>query len=187
MCSRIVWYGISQRQGLLQPKGYAPQPDEMGRPAKPITEQEIRLFEDTEHVRLPDDFKSYLLEYGARTFNSRRIFAFESKAEFHDGKKQTISVGAIAGPATMLETRQRYLNPIYNNSGARLPEGLYPFTFDAGYGHCLLDLNNTNYGRISYIVIKAETFGESGYGWDQVGVVAGSFSEFLAGLEPDYL
>lgn len=163
------------------------QPDEMGRPEKPVNEQEIRLFEDTEHVRLPDDFKSCLLEYGARAFNSRRIFAFKSKAKFRDGKKKTISVGAIGGPATMLEIRQRYLNPVYNNSGARLPKGLYPFTFDDGYGHCLLDLNNTNYGRILYIVIKASTFGEPGYGWDQIGMVAGSFSEFLAGPKPDHL
>nr|WP_145322910.1 MULTISPECIES: SMI1/KNR4 family protein [unclassified Rhizobium] len=93
------------------------QPDEMGRPKKPITEQDIQLFEDMEHVRLPDDFRSFLLEYGARDLNSRRIFAFKSKAKFADGKRKTISVGAISGPLKMLETRKRYVDPANNNSG----------------------------------------------------------------------
>lgn len=163
------------------------QPDEMGRPKKPITEQDIQLFEDMEHVRLPDDFRSFLLEYGARDLNSRRIFAFKSKAKFADGKRKTISVGAISGPLKMLETRKRYVDPANNNSGPRLPIGLYPFTFDDGYGHCLLDLNKETYGRILYILIKSKTFGDAGYNWDQIGVVAGSFSEFVAGLTPDFL
>lgn len=96
-------------------------------------------------------------------------------------------VGLIAGPAAMIEAQQRYLNPTYNNSGPRLPEGLYPLTLDSGYGHCLLDLDEVSYGRVLYIVIKAQTFGSQGYGWDHVGFVADNFAQFVAGPKPDYL
>ncbi|MBB3610125.1 hypothetical protein FHX11_003074 [Rhizobium sp. BK602] len=82
---------------------------------------------------------------------------------------------------------RRVARSISSNSIARLPDSLYPFTFDEGYDHCLLDLRYETHGCVHYLAVKAKTFGEPGYGWDQVGVVAGSFSEFLTGLEPDYL
>lgn len=50
-----------------------------------------------------------------------------------------------------------------------------------------MDLNDKYHGRILYLVVKAKTFGDDGYGWSQVGTVAGSFAEFLAGLKPDFL
>ncbi len=75
-------------------------------------------------------------------------------------------VGFIAGPDKMNEARQRYIDPLYNNSGARLPERLYPLTFDNGYGHCLIDLNENTCGRILYLEIKAETLAQQ----DMVGI-----------------
>lgn len=162
-------------------------PDEMGRVHRPVTNPEIDEFERSEGVTLPDSLKSFWLKYGSRDLNSKKIFAFKTKVVFPDGKKKKADVGAIASPGKMIEARQRYIDPLYGNSGERLPAGLYPLTFDSGYGHCLLDLNTDTYGRILYIVIKAKTFGDDGYGWDQVGTVAKDFDEFLAGLTPDYL
>jgi hypothetical protein len=162
-------------------------PDETGRSYKPFTLSQLEEFERSEGVNLTDSLISFWLNYGSRDLNSKKIFAFKTKVVFPDGKKKKADVNAIAGPGKMIEARQRYIDPLYGNSGERLPAGLYPLTFDSGYGHCLLDLNADTHGRILYIVIKAKTFGDAGYGWDQVGTVAKDFDEFLAGLTPDYL
>lgn len=162
-------------------------PDEMRRTQRPVTAPEIEEFERSEGVTLPNSLKSFWLSYGSRDLNSKKIFAFKTKVVFPDGKKKKADVNSIAGPGKMIEARQRYIDPLYGNSGERLPAGLYPLTFDSGYGHCLLDLNADTHGRILYIVINAKTFGDVGYGWDQIGTVAQDFDEFLAGLTPDYL
>ncbi len=162
-------------------------PDEMGRPECPVTPTDIEEFEQTQGVALPESLKSFWQKYGARDFNSRKIFTFKTKVVFPDGKKKKADVGAIASPGKMIEARKRYVEPVYGNSGARLPDGLYPLTFDSGYGHCLIDLNQYTYGRILYIVIKAKTFGDAEYGWGQVGEVAENFEQFVAKLAPDYL
>lgn len=162
-------------------------PDEIGRTPRPVTAPEMEEFERSEGVTLPNSLKSFWLNYGSRDLNSTKIFAFKKKVVFPDGKKKKADVNSIAGPGKMIEARQRYIDPLQGNSGERLPAGLYPLTFDSGYVHCLLDLNADTHGRILYIVIKAKTFGDAGYGWDQVGTVAQDFDEFLAGLRPDYL
>ncbi|WP_018042851.1 SMI1/KNR4 family protein [Methylobacterium sp. 88A] len=162
-------------------------PDEMGRPPKPVTPKDIEDFELSENVRMPEDLKAFWLTYGARQLGSKSIFCFKAKTTFANEKKKRIDVGAIGGPHALAETRQRYLDPLYGNSGPRLPEALYPLTFDDGYGHCLIDLTPEHHGRILYIVIKAKTFGARGYDWNSVGVVENSFADFLASLTPDYL
>jgi SMI1 / KNR4 family (SUKH-1) len=163
------------------------EPDEWGRPEEPIAAGEVEEFEHSEGVVLPDALKRYWQRYGGRQFNSKTIFTFQTKALFPSGKRKRVDVGVIADPRTMREARQRYMDPLYNNSGPRLPAGLYPLSFDSGYGHCLLDLNAETYGRILHIVIKAKTFGDHGYGWDHVGHVANDFESFLAGLTPSRL
>lgn len=168
-------------------KAYLDKPDEMGRPEKPITENDLADFERSQSVALPADYRDYCLKYGSRTLQNRQIFCFKTKVRFSNGKSKKVDVGSISGPPYILETYQRYMDPVYNNSGPRLPQKYYPFTFDSGYGHCLIDLNPETYGRILYIVIKAKTFGEPGYGWDQIGVVADDFSQFISTLTPDFL
>lgn len=162
-------------------------PDEWSRPDEPVTPEEIEGFERSEGFPLPEALKQYWQRYGSRQFNSKTIFTFQTKALFPSGKRKRVDVGTIADPRTMAEARQRYMDPLYNNSGPRLPEALYPLSFDSGYGHCLLDLSKQSYGRILYIVIKAKTFGDRGYGWDHVGHVADDFETFLAGLTPSRL
>ncbi|OLP42440.1 SMI1/KNR4 family protein [Rhizobium oryziradicis] len=166
---------------------YLNKPDEMGRAEELITQADLDEFERSQDVKLPSDYKEYCLKYGSRTLQNKQIFCFTTKISFPDRKKKKANIGSISGPPYILEAHDRYINPTYGNSGPRLPEKLYPFTFDSGYGHCLLDLNKDTLGRILYIVIKAKTFGEPGYGWDQVGFVADSFSDFVANLKPDYL
>lgn len=161
--------------------------DEMDRPQKPISPQDIEEFERAQNILLPDSLKFFWGRYGSRALGNRTIFGFKTRVEFPNGKKKKADVGFIASPAKMNEARQRYIDPLYNNSGVRLPQRLYPLTFDDGYGHCLIDLNENTYGRILYLKIKAETFGSAGYGWDQVGFVADTFEQFVAGLTPDYL
>ncbi|TCM53560.1 SMI1/KNR4 family protein SUKH-1 [Rhizobium sp. PP-F2F-G48] len=161
--------------------------DEMDRPQKPVSPQDIEEFERAQNVRLPDALKFFWERYGSRALGNKAIFGFKARVEFPNGKKKMADVGFIASPSKMNEALQRYVDPLYNNSGARLPERLYPLTFDDGYGHCLIDLNENTYGRILYLKIKAETFGSAGYGWDQVGFVADTFEQFVAGLTPDYL
>jgi hypothetical protein len=162
-------------------------PDEWGRPEEPVAPQEVEGFEHSEGVALPDALKQYWQRYGGRQFNSKTVFSFQTKATFPNGKRKRVDVGVVADPRTMIEARHRYMDPLYGNSGPRLPAALYPLTFDAGYGHCLLDLNAQSYGRILYIVIKAKTFGDRGYGWEQIGHVADDFETFLTGLTPSRL
>ncbi|MGV1754179.1 SMI1/KNR4 family protein [Agrobacterium sp. CG674] len=171
----------AELQSLLE------KPDEMGRPEKPITQTDLEEFERSQGVVLPPSYKDYCLRYGSRALQNRKIYAFKTKVMFTDRKSKKADVGSISGPPYILETYQRYMDPIYNNSGPRLPEHVYPFTFDDGYGHCLVDLNKETYGRVLYIVIRAKTFGDTGYGWDQIGVVADDFQGFLDGLTPDFL
>lgn len=162
-------------------------PDDWGRPDEPVTPEDVEGFERSESFLLPDALKQYWRRYGARQFNSKSIFTFQTKALFPSGKRKRVDVGVVADPRTMVEARQRNMDPLYGNSGPRLPAALYPLTFDSGYGHCLLDLNKESYGRILYIEIKTKTFGDRGYGWDQVGQVADNFEMFLAGLTPSRL
>ena len=166
---------------------YLDTPDEMGRLEKPITQSDLDEFERSQAVDLPPAYKEYCLKYGSRTLQNKQIFGFKTKVTLPGGKRKRADVGAISGPPYILETYDRYMDPIYNNSGPRLPLKVYPFTFDSGYGHCLLDLTEAGKGRILHLVVKAKTFGEDGYGWDQVGTVAENFSDFIASLKPDYL
>ena len=50
----------------------------------------------------------------------------------------------------------------------------------------LIDVRPETYGRVSYLgKIKRQTFGTAGYSWDDIGFVANSFTEFLAGLDTE--
>ncbi len=101
-------------------------PDEMGRPPAPVSSKDIEDFELSENVRVPEDLKVFWLAYGARQLNSKKIFGFRAKTAFANGIKKRINVGAIGGRRALAETRQRYLDPLYNNSGPCLPDALSP-------------------------------------------------------------
>lgn len=168
-------------------RGLLTEPSKTGRQPSSVTAEAIEVFELAENVRVPDDLKEFWLAYGAPELSNDAIFGFTTWATSADGERESVSVGAIGDPGALAETRQRYLSPLYNNSGPRLPEGLYPLTFDHGYGHCLVDLTREHHGRIVHIVIEAKTFGTGDYGWQSIGAVADDFSGFLASLTPDFL
>ncbi|TDK29603.1 hypothetical protein E2F50_22445 [Rhizobium deserti] len=108
------------------------RPDEMGRPGKPVTLKHIEDFESSQGHALPPELTEYWLAYGARRLGSKAIYTFTTKAVFPSGKRTKVDVGAIAGPAAMIEARERYTDPPQGNSGPRLPKGLYPLTFNDG-------------------------------------------------------
>lgn len=161
--------------------------DSAGRKEQPITAENISDFENKVGATLPNDYKDYCIKYGARSLDDTDIFTFKGVALDKSGRKKKIDIGKISGPPYIQESYDMFMDERRNDFAPQLPKGFYPFTFDSGYGSCLLNLTDQPSGKILYLSVKRKIFGSPDYGWDDVLFVADSFSEFIESLKPEYL
>ncbi|TCN33794.1 SMI1/KNR4 family protein [Sinorhizobium americanum] len=149
-------------------------------------EEEIKAIEDEIGESLPEDYKDFLRKYST-VLGSMDVGAYYFKVDYKE--KSFIAYLFTLVPwanLTLLAARTlRRQHIVDSKIGARVPDGLVPLTMD-NQTTVLIDVRPETYGKVWYIdKIKRQTFGTPGYSWENIGFVANSFTEFLAGLDTE--
>jgi hypothetical protein len=153
---------------------------------QPSSIEDIKEIEKEVQSSIPDDYKEFLLEYST-VGGVPKIGAYYFKCVYKDGPVIDLDHTLVPWAKLTLTAIKSLHNPHQNfeRIGARIPREILPLTRD---NECsiLIDLRTDSFGQILYMPkIKRQTFGTPGYGWDDIGFVANSFTEFLAGLDTE--
>lgn len=150
---------------------------------QPSTTEEIAEIERLVGTSIPDDYREFLLKYST-VIGADSVGAYFFPCQFKD--KSVIAGDFSLVPwAKLTITAIKVLHnshPTSENVGLRLPKELLPLTRDNN-ATLLIDLRPDSFGNIHFVpVIKKRTFGTPGYGWDNIGYVASSFTDFIKEL-----
>jgi len=150
---------------------------------QPSSDEDISEIEDLVDSELPEDYKTFLSEYSTLGVVPT-IGAYHFPCRFKD---RSVIAGAFAlvpwakltiSAIKVLHNPHRGMEGV----GPRVPKDLLPLTYD-NQATLLIDLRSDSFGHIHFLpVIKKRTFGTRGYGWDNIGHVAPSFTDFLKEL-----
>jgi hypothetical protein len=152
---------------------------------QPSTERDIEAIKKEISSDVPGDYEEFLFEYSP--IGVQKIGAYYFKCDYNDGSVIEFDHTLVPWAKLTLAAIKSLHNPHqhFEGIGARIPRELLPLTRD---NECtiLIDLRPDTFGQILYVPkIKRQTFGTLGYGWDDIGLVANSFTEFLAGLDTE--
>lgn len=147
------------------------------------SEEDIAELESIAGQALPEDYKDFLRTYST-VGTVPKIGANYFPCEFP--RKTVIGYTFTLVPwaaSTASACRHLYAPDRFrDNVGPRVPRDVFPFTYDS-YNTFLIDLRPDSYGHMLFLPkIMHKTFGTPGYGWDNVGYVAPSFTDFLREL-----
>lgn len=147
------------------------------------SESDILELERIAGVSLPKDYKDFLRKYS--TLGAvPKIGANYFPCEFPGKKVISYTFTLVPWAATTIGIAKRFYSPdkFRRNVGPRIPRELLPLTNDS-YATMLIDLRPETYGHIHFLPeIKHQTFGTPGYGWENIGYVAPSFTDFIKEL-----
>lgn len=148
---------------------------------KESSSEELHKIEILMGAKLPNIYKEFMLEYHMLPAIPR-IGAYCFKADYKAGSIIDFSMTLIPPASSTIDAIEDLAD---RNEAPVIPEGLMPLTY-SDYSTLLIDLRRDTYGYIWNIFeIKRQTFGSLGYDWDDVGFVAKSLTEFIAGLDTE--
>ena len=150
----------------------------------PSTAQDVEAIEAEVKTGLPDDYKEFLLEYSTVGVVPK-IGANYFKCVYPDETVITFDFSLVpSAPSTLSAIRALHNpHPHFEDVGVRIPEVLLPLALDPG-GTLMIDLRQEGFGNILYIgEVKKKTFGTDGYGWNNVGFVSDTFTDFIRDLD----
>lgn len=146
-------------------------------------EEDIAELERLAGQNLPEDYKDFLRTYST-VGAVPKIGANYFPCEFPKKKVISYTFTLVPWAASTARSCKRLNTPdrFRENVGPRVPKELFPLTYD-DYNTLLIDLRPDSYGHMLFLPeIKHKTFGTPGYGWDNIGYVAPSFSGFIEEL-----
>lgn len=155
-------------------------PPEFYSPPDPVAVNQLEILTCG---RLPDDYKSFLLQYGSVggsvTTGVMYFHCQYPSKEFIDS-----DFGLISGAKHTIKSTKILSQPhlTLEGVGPRIPENMIATNID-NYCTFLIDLRSESFGRMYYIAnLKKNTFGTNGYDWDSVAFVGETFTAFIAGV-----
>lgn len=145
------------------------------------TSEDIQKMEALMNAKLPEDYKAFMLKYYT-LHGIPKIPVYFFKCDYKSGpiiELDLIPISAADSTIDTIETLQERENaPV-------IPGGLMPLTY-CDYETALIDLRKNTFGYVWYLPeIKRQRFGTEGNTWDEIGFVAKSLTEFIAGLDTE--
>ena len=140
----------------------------------PLNTNEITKFEKSIKLHLPRDYKNFLCEYNGGQPNMR---TFDFMGDSNDGS----NVDSFFGINHPLEIQSiEYILRVFSH---RIPKELFPIARDS-YGNIIcLCIQGANLGRVYFWDHENEQMDPTkGPWWENIYLVANSFTEFLGGL-----
>lgn len=148
------------------------------------SETDIAALEDIIGKTLPDDYKEFLRKYssigvvpsiGAGYFPCRFPKRNEIRVHFTPVLNAKLTLGVVR--------RFCYPHPDFQGVSPRVSRDLLPLTGDNNSA-VLIDLRADSFGNVLYLpYVRKQVFGKhANYGWDNVGYVAPSFTDFIREL-----
>jgi len=150
---------------------------------QPSTEEDIAEIERLVEARIPDDYREFLLEYST-VIGAYTIGAYFFPCRF---RRKSVIVGSfslVPWAKLTINAIRAYCNPhpAFEGVRPRISRELLPLTRDNN-ATLLIDLRTDSFGHVHFMLsVKKKVFGSAGYGWDDVGYDAPSFTDFLKEL-----
>ncbi|MBS7696220.1 MULTISPECIES: SMI1/KNR4 family protein [unclassified Chelatococcus] len=148
------------------------------------SEEDVAALEEIMGRSLPEDYKEFLLKYstigivqsiGAGYFPCK----FPKRNEIHMHFTPVLDAKLTFG----VVRRFCYPHPDFQGVSPRVSRDLLPLTGD-NQSAVLIDLRPESFGNVLYLpYVRKQVFGKhANYGWNNVGYVAPSFTDFLREL-----
>lgn len=150
---------------------------------QPSTQEDIAEIERLVGTRIPDDYREFLLEYST-VIGVHAIGAYFFPCRFERKSAIVGNFSLVPWAKLTIAAYRAYCDPHPDFQGVRqrLPKELLPLTRDNN-ATLLIDLRPDSFGYVHFLpVVRKKVFGSSGYGWDNVGYVAPSFTDFIREL-----
>ncbi|PYE22703.1 SMI1/KNR4 family protein SUKH-1 [Rhizobium sp. PP-CC-3A-592] len=151
---------------------------------QPSTKEDIEQIERLVETRIPEDYREFLLQYYA-IGGSINVGAYFFPCSF---KKKSVIMGDISlvpWAKLTISAIRAYCNPhpAYEGVKPRISRELLPLTRDNS-STLLIDLRPESFGNVLYLpYVRKQVFGKhANYGWENVGYVAPSFTDFIREL-----
>jgi len=130
-----------------------------------VTIEDIVRFEKANNILLPEDYKAFLLKHnGGRPFLNIEPTA-KSNVQWILGMVEEPSF------ASLFQQHDMFCK--------RIPSWYFPIANDSGGNLYLMSLFAENYGLIAFWRHEQETTGDADQYFENMSIVANSFSEFL--------
>lgn len=155
-------------------------PPEFHSPPDPVAVEELEALAGG---KLPQDYKSFLLEYGDVPGSVKTGVQY-FRCQYPGKEIIDADLGMISGARHTIGATKVLSKPhqTLDKVGARIPDSMIATNYD-NYCTFLIDLREESFGKMYYISeLKKKTFGTAGYDWNNVAVVGESFTEFMAGV-----
>ncbi len=161
-------------------------------PGPACAEEDVAALEKTLEAKLPGDYRAYLLGYnGAQPILDGREYD-AAIVRLHWPKKPARAGDNVATFGHFLRLQAASpdvpdLRETLSDFAARLPEKTLPIANDPGGSQFLLSLGEDRTGAVFYWSRKhqGDAAGRAIRDYPNVALVAPSFTEFLACLEPE--
>lgn len=143
--------------------------------------KDIEKVEDLMKAKVPEEYKAFMLKYYT-LHGIPKIPVFFFKCDYKNGS--VIDLNLVPIPS-IDDTKETIEDLADRDEAPVIPEGLMPLTY-SNYATILIDLREDTFGHIWYLPeIKRQRFGTKGNTWDEIGFVAKSLTEFIAGLDTE--
>ena len=153
---------------------------------QPSTPKDIAEMERLVETRIPDDYREFLLEYSS-VIGAHAIGAYFFPCRFRKKPAIVGNFSLVPWAKLTINAIRAYCNPhpAFEGVRPRVSRELLPLTRDNN-ATLLIDLRPDSFGHVHFLpVVKKKVFGSAGYGWDDVGYVAPSFTDFIRELETE--
>lgn len=145
----------------------------------PLSTEELDSVEKQLGVRFPDDYRSFMLKYnGGRTEPDGFAISWSDGQNAGDDWK-TSTLSWLFFVFEDLDEDENLLTMNLETFSGRIPEDTVAVGRDAGGNLILLVVTGENLGSVLFWVKAYEAGNGRTPGYDNVGIVADSFEEFL--------
>jgi len=142
-------------------------------PHRPTSNQEIDLFEKDLNIKLPTEYRNWLLKFNG---GSPRPRVFEFRL---DGEEASSCVAWFYAIDEGRINNLRKTIEVFKLNDVRMPVDLLPIACDPGGNQICLGYQGDNLGKVFFWDHEQECGGE----YDNCYLIANSFNEFLANLK----
>jgi len=126
---------------------------------------DISEFETHNNVKLPDDYKAFLIKNNGGRPNPSIVPSVKSDIQWIYGMVEEPFFASIFQHIDMFQKR--------------IPSWYFPIANDSGGNLYLMSLYHENYGLIAFWRHEEETEGNADQYFDNMSIVANSFTDFL--------
>lgn len=141
----------------------------------PITEKDILKFEKKFKVKLPEDYKEFLLKYNGGIIHAD-LFINKKRKRFNPLK---IKQSTECGIGLMYDLEMVGLRKKENDSLEELPKSIFQIGYTGSDNFLCISMSDKDFGCIYYA-----TNGDPHDNYEYMYHLADNFTEFLNGLVP---